>query len=143
MSSIESLSDRALGQAVITGRNVLNRAKFELEMLEAEVVRRKAVTVQTLLDASNKASGTVSFEDGDLLYKGEVSKKVEWDGDKLRAIAAKMPWITAEKVFDIKFSVPERVFSAITDESLLAQLNDARTVKYGTPVVKFVGFKEG
>jgi len=46
-----------------------------------------------------------------------------------------MPWDKVEKIFSIKFSVKETTYKALTDDALIAALNEARTVEHTDPKI--------
>lgn len=115
----------------------INAQKAMLAEIQAELLARHGLLLRAKLEAAGKTDGSATLElDGvKLTYK--VGKDIDWDNDKLRAIAGTMDWATASRIFDIKFKVPEKVYNAIPDTALVARLNEARTVTYKEPVVTF------
>lgn len=60
-----------------------------------------------------------------------IRQTVAWDQDKLKALAATMPWADVKHYFDIKFSVKESVYKAVPPSPLKVALDDARTTMIG------------
>lgn len=115
-------------------------AKAEAKLVQDEITARLQPAATSMFVRQKKHSGDVTFEADGVTLKASISKTVKWDSPKLMAIASTMDWDTAQRVFDISFSVPERTFTAIPDPELIAKLQDARTVKYGElnikPIIK-------
>lgn len=112
--------------------------KEKIEAVEAELLSRVGSEFAEQLAKSGRQHGDITDETNDgikLTYS--VKSKVEWDQDAMKAIAASMPWNMVERVFKIEFAVPERTFKALTDQSLIDKLTEARTVKYSEPKVTF------
>lgn len=130
-------STTALRSLFVDITDTINAQKAMLVEIQNELLRRHGEALKAKLDAAGKVDGSASMElDGvKLTYK--VSKEIDWDNEKLKAIAASMDWASASRIFDIKFKVPERVYNAIPDTSLVARLNEARTVTYKEPAVTF------
>lgn len=108
-----------------------------IKEIDGEVSRRYEARVQEALAASGKETGQVTFrsDTGEKL-QGEVKKTVKWDSSKLQAVAASLPWEMVQRVFDVKFSVPEKTYSALTDESLRKRIEEARTVEHKPQPIK-------
>jgi DNA invertase Pin-like site-specific DNA recombinase len=136
----KKLDDRTLADAIATARRTIADNKAGLADMEAELSRRHADTAADILAKAGKDTGTLTFAFNGMRFKAEVAKKIEWDSDKLKAIAAGMPWNQVERLFDIKFSVPERIYNAIHSPEMVATLNAARTTRVGELKVSFVGF---
>ena len=115
----------------------INAQKAMLVDIQAELLARHGLMLRRKLEAAGKVDGSATLELDGVKLTYNVKKEVDWDNDKLKAIAASMDWATASRVFDIKFKVPERVYNAIPDTSLVSRLNEARTVTYKEPVVTF------
>lgn len=115
----------------------INAQKAMLAEIQAELLRRHGELLRSKLEAAGKTDGSATMEIEGVKLTYKVGKDIDWDNDKLRAIAGTMDWATASRIFDIKFKVPEKVYNAIPDTSLVARLNEARTVTYKEPVVAF------
>jgi hypothetical protein len=139
----KSMTDLQLAQLTERARADLAVAKTVLSGLEGEISRRQETLAADLLRVAGKETGSVSFTANGMKYKAEAAKKVEWDSGKLKEIAGTLPWSHVERLFDIKFSVPERTYGALHDPELVARLNTARTTKIGDLKVSFVGFDVG
>lgn len=111
--------------------------KATLDNINAELLARYGQRFADELAAAGKTDGEVSREIDGVKMTFAIKPKVKWDGKKLEAIAASLPWNVTTKVFKIEFTVPERTFKAMTDDGLLAKLNEARTVEYSEPKVVF------
>lgn len=111
--------------------------KAALSEIETEVLRRHGDAMSAALSADGKSVGECSREIDGIKITFARKAKVKWDNDTLETIAASMPWATAKKVFKIEFSVPERIYKALTDDSLVNRLNEARTVEVAEPRITF------
>lgn len=111
--------------------------KATLDNINAELLARYGERFASELTAAGKTDGEVSREVDGVKLTYAVKPKVKWDNARLQAIAAGMPWDVAQRVFKIEFAVPERTFKALTDNGLIAKLNEARTVEYSEPKVIF------
>jgi hypothetical protein len=105
--------------------------------IQSELLKRHGDMLAAKLSASGKSDGSASLEIDGIKLTYKVAKDIDWDNDKLKAIASSMDWATASRVFDIKFKVPERIYNAIPDIALVNRLNEARTVTYKEPTVQF------
>ena len=112
-------------------------AVADIAAITAEITNRLSDTAAKLFEKSNKISGDVTFETPDGgKFKASISKTVSWDNGRLQSIARQFPYEQVEMLFDIKFSVPEAKYKALTDPELKAKLDEARTVKYGELSIK-------
>lgn len=110
-------------------------ARSDLAHIDAQIDALVAPKALTVYDLTGKQFGKVRVEVGDgLVAEADISKKVEWDSDKLMEIAKSLPWETVQETFKIKFEVPERTYNALPDE-LKTMVDMARAVKYGTPKI--------
>ena len=115
----------------------INAQKAMLVEIQSELLKRHGDMLAAKLSATGKSDGSTSVEIDGIKLTYKVAKDIDWDNDKLKAIASSMDWATASRVFDIKFKVPERIYNAIPDLSLVKRLNEARTVTYKEPTVQF------
>ena len=135
---LKALGYPALLSVITEAQQDVTDAKVWLAHVQAELTARLAPSVKSELAALNKPAGTVNMTlQGGMSAKGVVDKKIEWDSEKLIAIAQTMPWARVIKIFKIDFGVAEKIYEGIkaTDEDLAAQLDKARTVKYGDPKI--------
>lgn len=107
--------------------------------LLAEIGKRFTPNVRAAITLSGKPSGTFNTDLGSgFTAKAEVSKKVEWDQDKLRALAGAMTLEEVFHYFKIEFSVPEAIYKALPPGELKKKIDAARTTKYGDPKITIV-----
>jgi hypothetical protein len=105
-----------LEEAKATIQNALNeRTKDQLAAALAE---------------AGKTQGSITVDIDGVKLNYELKPKITWDSKRLQAVAAEMPWDKVEKIFSIKFSVKETTYKALTDDALIASLNEARTVEH-------------
>jgi hypothetical protein len=110
-----------LEEAKATIQNALNeRTKDQLAAALAE---------------AGKTQGAITVDIDGVKLNYELKPKITWDSKRLQAVAAEMPWDKVEKIFSIKFSVKETTYKALTDDALIASLNEARTVEHTEPKI--------
>jgi len=121
----------------------LQKAEIDAQLKGLQETLRAGVHEQfaQAFIAADKMSGDITLVLEGVKLKGKIPKKVVWDNRKLQALAASLPWDQAQKIFDIKFSVPEKNYSAlsIAGSDLVAKLDDARTVEIGDFKVEVMG----
>ena len=129
-ASVSELADniRKLDDAIAK----LEQAKASISL--ALATRTKDALAAALADAG-KTQGSITAEIDGVKLSYEVKPKITWDSKRLQAVAAEMPWDKVEKVFSIKFSVKETTYKALTDDALIASLNEARTVEHTEPKI--------
>jgi hypothetical protein len=118
-------------------KNLIDSAKAFNAEIESELLDRYGKSLAAELSDSGRQHGDVTGEIDGVKVTYSVKNKVEWDQDSMKAIAGSMPWNMVERIFKIEFAVAERTFKALTDQSLIDKLNDARTVKYSEPKISF------
>lgn len=136
--AIDTLSVLELREAASIHQSVIDSAKEQMDGIQKELRKRFENQLLDSLIAQDKQHGQHTFEVDGVKMTAEITARREWDSDKLKAIARTMPYDEVERLFAIKFSVPEKAYNAIRDSKLLDQLIDARTVKYSEPKVTFV-----
>jgi hypothetical protein len=87
------------------------------------------------LAEAGKTQGSITVDIDGVKLNYELKPKITWDSKRLQAVAAEMPWDKVEKIFSIKFSVKETTYKALTDDALIASLNEARTVEHTDPKI--------
>lgn len=106
----------------------------DLKAFQAVVAERFGRDAAAAYEADDKMHGTVRVKLADgIELKADTGKTVEWDQDKLMAIAGSMDWPTAQHWFQFKVTVPEKRFDSLPPGDLRDRIAEARTVKYGTP----------
>lgn len=127
--NMEDVSIDSLITLIANVKEEVKAAKARLSELEGALATRLEPFARNEYEMVGKDSGTLTFERDGHKFKAEIRKTVTWDNDKLQAVAASLPWTTVERLFDIKFSVPETRFKAISDDDLLQKVTEARTTK--------------
>jgi hypothetical protein len=127
---VEQQSVAELREAAARNATIIDSAKEQLDVIQTELRRRFEEEFKLALAKQEKQHGQTTFEVEGVKMTAEITARREWDSDKLKAIARTMPFDQVERTFNIKFSVPEKVYNGIRDEKLLDALIDARTVKY-------------
>lgn len=109
----------------------LTSAKLDLANIDCLILSATKEKANQMYALAGKQFGTVNVagEDG-ISIKADISKKVEWDSDKLADIARTMSWDAVKANFKMEFSVPEKVYAGLGDAVKLV-FDAARTVKYG------------
>lgn len=118
-------------------KDEIETLKAEQKLLEAVLIDSKLSEFESIMAAKGKTHGSVSFElqDGTSITL-EKKQTVSWDQDKLQNVYECLPLETASRIIELKMSVPEKVYAAIADPQLLADLRAARTTKIGEVTVK-------
>lgn len=135
--AIDTLTVSDLREAASIHQSVIDSAKEQMDLIQTELRRRFEPVLAKALAEQDKQHGQTTFEADGVKLTAEITARRDWDSEKLKAIARSMPYDVVERTFNIKFSVPEKVFAGIRDEKLLDQLIDARTVKYSDPKITF------
>ena len=136
---ITELSLAELRARIVEAAAYATRAANYGKEAAAEIDRRLQQDAKNLMAAKGKTSGEATLEVDGEKYKVEISKSVSWNNDALQQVASTLDWATTQKLFKIDLSVSETIFKAAesTNPELFAQLQAARTVKYGdAPTVK-------
>jgi len=112
-------------------------SKSRLGELNDEIRRRFEPVLIDALSKQDKQSGQHTFEHDGFKFTGEIKSTVKWDSPTLERIATTMPPEMMRRIFKIDFSVPEKTFKTITDQKLIDELIEARTVKYSEAKIIF------
>ena len=90
------------------------RVKRLRDRLEAGLAQRYDAAANAARHAEGKLSGTVRFEDENVVVIADLPKKVSWDQERLAAMASRMRAAgdNPEDYLEIAYRVPERRFSA-------------------------------
>lgn len=118
-----------------------SRIKVDLAAVNEMLAAHVSATARDLYRNANKQSGDVAIIEDGVKVKCSISKKVEWDTDKLLPVMQSMNYDRATQLFDIKVSMPEKIYTALTDDTLKAAVDAARVVKYGEMKIEFAGEK--
>ena len=104
--------------------------------LEAELLALTSSDFVAEMVAREKTHGSVSKDIDGVKLTYEVKQTVSWDQEKLRALWEALPSYVGNKLVEVKFSVPERMFACQTDPALIDALVDARITKLSAPTIK-------
>ena len=107
--------------------------KGRLTQLNEKILAAAKPSMDAAFIRERKTDGTVKFAVDNHIFRAVVTKRVDWDSDQLKEIAATMPRLHAEDFFKITYAVPEATWRVVADHELKAKLTKARTVKYGDP----------
>lgn len=91
--------------------------------IEAELQARYGPSVLRILAG---AAGTSSSAEGPYRVKGVAAKDITWDSDALLAMAFGMNKEAALRTFNIKVTMPEKTYAAVTGQ-IRADAEKART----------------
>lgn len=136
-SSPQSFTLEEIRSAITTQESIIDAAKAQMEILNAELRSRFENRLNQALSEQNKKHGQHTFEVDGHKLTAEITARVKWDSSKLEKVAYSMPWAEVQRIFKVEFSVPEKTFATISDAKLIDQLVEARTVKYSDPKVVF------
>ena len=112
----------------------LKRNKAAKTRFDAGLAVRYATRAAEERQVSGKDTGNVRFDDGDFTVVADLSKRVDWDQDRLADMVARIRDAgddPAEYV-DLAYKVPERKYAAWPD-AIRQGFEPARTVGSGSP----------
>ena len=124
-ASIQELADNI--RKLETAISQLEQAK---DAISSALTARTKDALAAALAEAGKTQGSITAEIDGVKLSYELKPKISWDSKRLQAIAGDMTWDKVERIFSIKFSVKETTFKALTDDALIASLNEARTVEH-------------
>ena len=101
----------------------------------AAITERTKDRLASALADAGKTTGSITAEIDGVKLNYELKPKITWDSKRLQDVASSMTWDKVEKIFSIKFSVKETTYKALTDDALIAALNEARTVEHTEPKI--------
>jgi len=117
----------------------LNAAKRIRDWLDGAIALRYGEAAARLRAAQGKDAGTVRFDDGPVTVVADLPKRVEWDQERLAALAERIR-ASGEKVTDyvsFEIKVSERAFTA-WPEAIRQAFAPARTVRTGKPTFRLM-----
>lgn len=113
----------------------LQKATTELSIIKAtqkdlmaELDRRYSERATLSLIDNVGGFGTANIYDNGYEVKAIAGKRITYDNDMLQKLAGSLPWEEAQRLFKIKFDIPETTYKGIIDTDLLAKIDKARTV---------------
>ena len=110
--------------------------KEKNSQLEAELLSLTSSDFVAEMISREKTHGSITKDIDGIKLTYEVKQTVTWDQDKLRALWEALPSYVGNKLVELKFSVPERMFACQTDSALIDALVDARITKLSAPTIK-------
>lgn len=110
--------------------------KEQNSKLERELLHLTSSDFVAEMVSREKTHGSVSKDIDGVKLTYEVKQTVSWDQEKLRALWEALPSYVGNKLVELKFSVPERMFACQTDPALIDALVDARITKLSAPTIK-------
>lgn len=117
-------------------RDTIAFLKERNSQLEAQLLALTSSDFVAEMIAREKTHGSVSKDINGVKLTYEVKQTVSWDQEKLRALWEALPSYVGNKLVEVKFSVPERMFACQTDPALIDALVDARITKLSAPTIK-------
>lgn len=117
-------------------RDMIASLKRVNSQLEAELLALTSSDFVSEMVSREKTHGSVSKEIDGVPLTYEVKQTVSWDQEKLRALWEALPSYVGNKLVELKFSVPERMFACQTDSALIDALVDARITKLSAPTIR-------
>jgi hypothetical protein len=124
-----------INQIEIT-RTQMEFLKEQNSKLERELLHLTSSDFVAEMVSREKTHGSVSKDIDGVKLTYEVKQTVSWDQEKLRALWEALPSYVGNKLVELKFSVPERMFACQTDSALIDALVDARITKLSAPTIR-------
>lgn len=111
----------------------LEKMKAALAVVDAELVEVIRPALSNLKSIQGKEHGTFNIDGGaGLKIKVTIDKRVNWDGGLLKEIYDHLPQTAQAEIFEVSYKIPEKTYQELQGD-LKAQIDRARTVKYGEP----------
>ena len=111
----------------------LTQAKFLKARLDGALETRFGTRAAEVRQSHAKDTGSVRFTEGDFTIVADLTKRVDWDQDRLAAVVERIRSAGEDpaEYVDVAFKVPERKYAAWPD-AIRATFEPARTVRPGT-----------
>ena len=141
-SDADLMNERADHVAMVQAEQAL------IDAIDDELSMRWREEISMRLTRINKHHGEITVDhptDKSLRIHGELRRTVRWDQDKLRQLANRafisksdgglglVGEASFNVLFKIAFSINEHAYAALTDPTVKALLDSARSVKYTPP----------
>ena len=110
--------------------------KERSNQLESQLLALTSSDFVAEMVSREKTHGSISKDIDGVKLTYEVKQTVSWDQEKLRALWEALPSYVGNKLVELKFSVPERMFACQTDSALIDALVDARITKLSAPTIR-------
>lgn len=121
-------------------QKAISKAESDLKALKADFALglqlKYGDKVMAAFQSEKKGTGKIHMTDGNIGMEVDISKKVDWDQDKIRSVLDQMDAETALHYAKVKITVAERDYNSAPPD-IKPLLAAARTVTPGTPRITF------
>ncbi len=137
VSEVIALPAEHLALLQVDAREAFDAAKRMQDWIEAAIAIRYEQRAIGARAAAGKDTGTVRFHDGAVEVIADLPKRVEWDQQRLAALAAQIRAGGEDpaEYLEVSFKVPERAYGA-WPERIRQAFEPARTLRTGRPSFK-------
>ena len=143
IGDLASASAADLQQVQDEAAELLRISKALKDWIDGAVALKYEQRAQAIRQEQGKDTGKVHFVDDGIRVTSELSKRPEWDQQKLAEIAKRIAEAGDDpaEFIDVAYKVSERKYTA-WPESLRAAFEPARTLKTGKPTFHLETVKE-
>lgn len=134
IGEIAKLHPAQLYQLLHEATNTLANAKKVRQWVEAAIAMKYTDQIRAKRQRMEKDTGVIHIDDDGYRLTTDVTKKTEWDQEKLEQIVASIhnQGDNPLEYVDVTYKVPERKYTA-WPESIRKVFEPARTIKTGNP----------
>ncbi|NCP64077.1 MAG: hypothetical protein GW836_05395 [Paraglaciecola sp.] len=143
IGDLASATAADLQQVQAEASELLRKSKALKDWIDGAVALKYEQRAQAIRLEQGKDTGKVHFMDDGIRVTSELSKRPEWDQQKLADIAKRIAEAGDDpaEFIDVAYKVSERKYTA-WPESLRAAFEPARTLKTGKPTFHLETVKE-
>lgn len=143
IGDLASATAADLQQVQAEASELLRKSKALKDWIDGAVALKYEYQAQAIRLEQGKDTGKVHFVDDGIRVTSELSKRPEWDQQKLAEIAKRIAETGDDpaEFIDVAYKVSERKYTA-WPESLRAAFEPARTLKTGKPTFHLETVKE-
>ncbi|EKF9276406.1 hypothetical protein O1B68_002147 [Vibrio cholerae] len=143
IGDLASATAADLQQVQAEASELLRKSKALKDWIDGAVALKYEQRAQAIRLEQGKDTGKVHFIDDGIRVTSELSKRPEWDQQKLADIAKRIAEAGDDpaEFIDVAYKVSERKYTA-WPESLRAAFEPARTLKTGKPTFHLETVKE-
>ena len=143
IGDLASATAADLQQVQAEASELLRKSKALKDWIDGAVALKYEQRAQAIRQEQGKDTGKVHFVDDGIRVTSELSKRPEWDQQKLAEIAKRIAEAGDDpaEFIDVAYKVSERKYTA-WPESLRAAFKPARTLKTGKPTFHLETVKE-
>lgn len=143
IGELASATATDLQQVQAEASELLRKSKALKDWIDGAVALKYEQRAQAIRLEQGKDTGKVHFMDDGIRVTSELSKRPEWDQQKLAEIAKRITEAGDDpaEFIDVAYKVSERKYIA-WPESLRAAFEPARTLKTGKPTFHLETVKE-